>query len=106
MRLILIEAPSANTGLEGYPTILDEALIHRSGRRPYMKFYTKQHPFYRGIDLHARMLCVCILNGQGETVVHKNIKAKNDKIDSLKIAAFVIPPLIMVLRSRGSYAAC
>lgn len=40
-----------------------------------MKFYTKQHPFYCGIDLHARMLYVCILNSQGETVVHKNIKA-------------------------------
>jgi hypothetical protein len=24
-----------------------------------MRFYTKQHPFYCGIDLHARTLYVC-----------------------------------------------
>jgi len=26
-----------------------------------MKFYTKQYPHYCGIDLHARILYVCIL---------------------------------------------
>lgn len=41
-----------------------------------MKFYTKQHNFYCGIDLHARCLYVCILNQAGDIVLHKNIKAK------------------------------
>ena len=26
-----------------------------------MRFYTTQHPFYCGIDLHARTMYVCIL---------------------------------------------
>lgn len=34
-----------------------------------MKFYTKLHDFYCGIDLHARILYVCILNDKGEKVV-------------------------------------
>jgi transposase len=40
-----------------------------------MKFYTKQHDYYCGIDLHARCLYLCILNQDGEIVLHKNIKA-------------------------------
>jgi transposase len=36
-----------------------------------MRFYTKQHPFYCGIDLHARTMYVCILNHDGEIVVHR-----------------------------------
>ncbi|MBU0730067.1 MAG: IS110 family transposase, partial [Proteobacteria bacterium] len=39
-----------------------------------MKFYTKQHKYYCGIDLHARKMYVCILNNTGEVKVHKNIK--------------------------------
>ena len=30
-----------------------------------MRFYTKQHQFYCGIDLHARTMYVCILNQDG-----------------------------------------
>ena len=41
-----------------------------------MTFYNRQHKFYCGIDLHATKMYVCIVDGQGETVVHKNIKAK------------------------------
>lgn len=40
-----------------------------------MRFYNNSHPFYCGIDLHAKSLYVCIVDDQGETVVHKNIKA-------------------------------
>ena len=31
-----------------------------------MRFYTKQHPFYCGLDLHARTMDVCILSQDGE----------------------------------------
>jgi transposase len=41
-----------------------------------MKFYTKQHPFYCGIDLHADAMYVCILDSCGEVVVHKNLPTK------------------------------
>ena len=40
-----------------------------------MKFYTKTHQYYCGIDLHARNLYVCILDSEGNICVHKNIKA-------------------------------
>jgi transposase len=40
-----------------------------------MRFYTKQHQFYCGIDLHARTMYVCILNQEGEVLLHRNMKA-------------------------------
>jgi transposase len=40
-----------------------------------MRFYTKQHKAYCGIDLHARTMYVCILNQAGEILVHQNVKA-------------------------------
>jgi len=40
-----------------------------------MRFYTKQHPFYCGIDLHARPMSLCILNQAGEILVHRNMPA-------------------------------
>jgi transposase len=39
-----------------------------------MRFSTTQHPFYCGIDLHARMMYVCILGQSGEVLVHRNMK--------------------------------
>ncbi|PLX94932.1 MAG: IS110 family transposase [Desulfuromonas sp.] len=41
-----------------------------------MRFYTKQHQFYCGVDLHANAMYVCILNGGGEIVVHRNIPTR------------------------------
>jgi transposase len=42
-----------------------------------MRFYTKQHNFYCGIDLHTNKMYLCILNQQGEVVLHRNIKTKS-----------------------------
>ena len=39
-----------------------------------MRFYTTQHPFYCGIDLHARTMYVCIIDQNGEILVHRNMK--------------------------------
>jgi transposase len=39
-----------------------------------MRFYTGQHKYYCGIDLHARTMYVCILNQKGKVLVHKNIE--------------------------------
>ena len=50
-----------------------------------MKFYAQTHQHYCGIDLHARMLYVCILDQSGETQVHKNIKAHPDALMKLII---------------------
>ena len=40
-----------------------------------MKFYTKQHAYYCGIDLHAKTMYACVLNSQGEIVDQKNLKS-------------------------------
>ena len=45
-----------------------------------MRFYTKQHPFYCGIDLHARTMYVCILSQDGEIVLHRNMPASPDAL--------------------------
>jgi predicted NBD/HSP70 family sugar kinase len=37
-----------------------------------MRFYTKQHRYYCGIDLHARRMYICILDAEGTIRVHRN----------------------------------
>ena len=48
-----------------------------------MKFYTKIHDFYCGIDLHARILYVCLLNDKGEKVIHQKIAADKQALLTL-----------------------
>ena len=40
-----------------------------------MRFYTKQHQLYCGIDLHARTMDVCILSQDGEGGLHRTMPA-------------------------------
>src|SRR5919106_921687 len=40
-----------------------------------MRFYTNQHQFYCGIDLHARSMYVCLVNRDGEILGHRHMKA-------------------------------
>lgn len=48
-----------------------------------MNFYNHTHPYYCGIDLHARILYVCIIDQAGKTLVHKEIPANPDKLKHL-----------------------
>jgi len=43
-----------------------------------MRFYTKQHKFYCGIDLHAKKMYVCVLDSAGEIVLHRNINTERE----------------------------
>ncbi len=43
-----------------------------------MRFYTQQHQYYCGIDLHARSLYLCILDQAGQVLVHRNMRANPD----------------------------
>ena len=45
-----------------------------------MRFYTTQHRFYAGIDLHARTLHLCVLDQHGNTVYDKNLPAKPEPL--------------------------
>ena len=43
-----------------------------------MRFYTQQHRFYCGVDLHARTMYLCILDADGQVVFDKNLPARAD----------------------------
>jgi predicted NBD/HSP70 family sugar kinase len=45
-----------------------------------MKFYTAQHQFYCGIDLHARSMYVCIVDQSGKILLHRNYRADPDSL--------------------------
>ena len=40
-----------------------------------MRFYTRQHRHYCGIDLHARTMFVCIVSQAGEVLLRISPKA-------------------------------
>jgi transposase len=40
-----------------------------------MRFYTNQHQFYCGIDVHARSMYVCVLRHEGEILLHRTMTA-------------------------------
>lgn len=41
-----------------------------------MKFYTNSHRFYCGADLHTKTIYLCILDQDGNILMHQNISAK------------------------------
>ena len=41
-----------------------------------MRFYTTQHQYYCGIDLHARSMFLCIMDRAGEILLHRNYRAE------------------------------
>ena len=43
-----------------------------------MRFYTKNHTHYCGIDLHAKTMYLCILDDKGQVVLHKDMKSRPD----------------------------
>jgi transposase len=50
-----------------------------------MNFYTRQHEFYCGIDLHARRMYTCIVGHDGEIGLHRNLKTQpHDLLQAVK----------------------
>ena len=45
-----------------------------------MRFYSTQHRFYAGIDLHARTMHVCVLGHDGTVVFDRNLPARPDAL--------------------------
>ncbi len=43
-----------------------------------MNFYTKQHQFYCGIDLHAKQMYLYILDQKGDVQLHQNMNTDRD----------------------------
>src|SRR6266850_6262159 len=70
--LILIEAPSS-AYRRGMLRAAQTLVTHKE--ETSMRFYTQQHPFYCGIDLHARTMSLCILDQAGAIRLHRNMPA-------------------------------
>jgi hypothetical protein len=45
-----------------------------------MRFYTGQHRFYCGIDLHSRSMHLCILEASGQVVFERNLPARPESL--------------------------
>lgn len=60
-----------------------------------MRFYTKPHQWYCGIDLHARTMYVCILSWDGEIGPYRNMKTTcpSRKPKQLKSSLYVLAQL-------------
>ena len=50
-----------------------------------MRFYSRTHQYYCGIDLHAKQMYTCIIDNNGDTLFHRNLKT--DKQAFLKAIA-------------------
>jgi len=48
-----------------------------------MRFYQQEHPFYCGVDLHARSMHVCVVDAGGQTRLHQNIDTRPDRFRAL-----------------------
>jgi len=46
-----------------------------------MRFYSKHHQFYVGIDLHARQMFVCVLACDGDVLLHRNMPADRTHLE-------------------------
>ena len=58
-----------------------------------MRFYTNQHHYYCGIDLHTKNMYVCILNQEGKILLHKNANVCQDAL--LKFIKPYLPNLVI-----------
>ena len=38
-----------------------------------MRFYQGKHSFYCGVDMHARSMYICLLDKEGDVVIHRNL---------------------------------
>nr|WP_136250618.1 IS110 family transposase [Ningiella ruwaisensis] len=48
-----------------------------------MNFYINTHPYYCGIDLHTRLLYVCIIDNENNVLVHEKINDSPEKLFTL-----------------------
>ena len=58
-----------------------------------MRFYTNQHQYYCGIDLHTKNMYVCILNQEGKILLHKNADVCKDTL--LKFIKPYLPDIVI-----------
>ena len=75
--MILIQAPPTRQG----KVVSAKRTPPAPGREETrMRFYTQQHRYYCGIDLHARRMYICILDSEGTVRVHRNGPATREHL--------------------------
>lgn len=60
-----------------------------------MAFYNSAHPYYCGINLHARLLYACIIDFKNKIIVHNKIKADSSQL--LALLNLTLASLLSVL---------
>jgi transposase len=60
-----------------------------------MRFYTNQHDYYCGIDLHTKNMYVCILNQEGKILLHQNANVCEKTL--LKCIKPYLPDLVIAV---------
>lgn len=60
-----------------------------------MAFYNSAHPYYCGINLHARLLYACIIDFKNKIIVHNKIKADSSQL--LALLYLTLASLLSVL---------
>jgi transposase len=53
-----------------------------------MKFYNQLHQFYCGVDLHAKSLHACVVDAQGNKLLHKNFLCQKPQVLLLATAPY------------------
>ncbi len=43
-----------------------------------MRLYQQQHQAYCGVDLHARTMYLCVLDHQGNTLLHQDLPTTSE----------------------------
>ena len=65
-----------------------------------MKFYTKRHKHYCGINLHTKTMFICIIDNKANILIHKNIPVKGR---FLELIAFYREDLIVDVECMFSW---
>jgi hypothetical protein len=66
------------------------------------RFYTTEHPFYCGIDLHARTLYVCIRSQSGEVLGHRQMQPVPDTF--LRVMAPYRPGIVVAVEGLCTWS--
>jgi hypothetical protein len=92
MRLILFLSFKSSSSSLGEPTNLP--------KEDKMRFYTGQHQYYCGIDLHTKNMYICILDQAGKILVHKNISTSPQAL--LQIIEPFLPDIAITVCNHGA----
>ena len=68
-----------------------------------MRFYTKQHEYYGGVDLHGHELYLCLLNAEREKLVHRPIKNLRTDIRLKVLSPYLDKDLVLAAESSWGW---